>query len=235
VSECPGAPDVSNSAPHFPHRWISTMTLPVDASRAENWKEVEGDLAPGVLPRSTNVVCILCGEPAEGAPDECSERRFWLAGDAPGVPDFVPDDLESTEAGEPADLSAPVGFKSVTLRRGACFGRCPEYEVRLSADGTASWLGMSFVEPLGRHEAQVDQADVARLAKLLDRSRFASWRDEYVEPITDLPRYELIVEHAGGEKRVVQYASEEPPDFWVIATVIDGIVARVDWQPRSVD
>jgi hypothetical protein len=120
---------------------------------------------------------------------------------------------------------------SVTLRRGPCFGACPVYEVRLGSDGTATWDGERFVERLGRFRGEVDGNDFAHLAGFVERSGFFHWDSEYVGHVSDLPDYRLTVESAGGTKSVRQNGVDEPADFWVIAALVDGIAAAIDWTP----
>jgi hypothetical protein len=121
---------------------------------------------------------------------------------------------------------------SVRLSRGMCYGTCPVYEVIFSRDGTASWHGDAFTQRLGAFEGSVAEDDFERLARFIERTGFFGWNDEYVAPVTDNPTYELEVVRAGHGKRVVQYATDEPPDFWVIAALVDAIAATIDWTER---
>lgn len=47
--------------------------------------------------------------------------------------------------------------------------------------------------------------------------------------MTDNPTYELEVQRGRDRRKVVQYASDEPPDFWVIAALVDSIASRIEW------
>ena len=50
--------------------------------------------------------------------------------------------------------------------------------------------------------------------------------------MTDHPGYELEVVRSRVKKTVSQYATDEPPDFWVIAALVDGIAGRLEWTPK---
>ena len=125
-------------------------------------------------------------------------------------------------------------IESVTLRRGACFGTCPIYEITLRADGSAEWRGDRFVERLGRFHGQANPGDVAKLARLVDRSGLVGWDDEYMGNVTDAPTYELTVVAGRTTKTVRQNATDEPADFWVVAAVVDHFAAEIDWTPGAV-
>jgi hypothetical protein len=119
---------------------------------------------------------------------------------------------------------------SVSLQRGPCFGTCPIYDATLRADGTATWHGERFVERLGRHEGQINLNDFGRLARFVERAGFFDWDPEYAnDNIADLPNYYLTVERDGDTKTVRQYAVDEPPDFWVIATLVDCLAGDIEW------
>ena len=119
---------------------------------------------------------------------------------------------------------------SVSLQRGPCFGSCPIYDVTLRADGTATWNGERFVERLGRYEGEVNLNDYDRLARFVERAGFFDWDPEYAnDNIADLPNYYLTVVANGNTKTVRQYAVDEPPDFWVIATLVDSLAEDIEW------
>jgi hypothetical protein len=118
---------------------------------------------------------------------------------------------------------------SITFRRGACFGACPIYEVTLRSDGTATWDGERFVDRLGHYEGQVDLNDYGRLAGFIQRAGFFGWEPEYLANVTDLPDYVLTVVAGGKTKTVRQNGVDEPPDFWVIAALVDHLAEAVEW------
>lgn len=122
-------------------------------------------------------------------------------------------------------------ISSVTLRRGACFGTCPIYQVRLDSDGTVTWEGERFVERLGRYSGQIDAADFSRLAGFIRRANFFEWEPEYAGNVTDLPDYDLTVAAGSQVKTVRQNGVDEPPDFWVIAALVDGLAERAGLTP----
>jgi Domain of unknown function (DUF6438) len=118
---------------------------------------------------------------------------------------------------------------SITLRRGPCFGACPMYEVMLAADGAATWYGERFVDRLGRDQGQVDINDFGRLARFMQRAGFLDWEPEYLGNVTDLPDYFLTAVVGDQTKTVRQNGVDEPPDFWVIAAVVDGLAEAINW------
>ena len=65
------------------HRWVSMMTIAMTAEEASTWADPEPIEDLDVRPRSTNLLCALCGQPYEQADAARPERAFWLSvGDA---------------------------------------------------------------------------------------------------------------------------------------------------------
>jgi hypothetical protein len=67
----------------------------------------------------------------------------------------------AADPGNPAAGPAPAGGFELRMHRGACYGRCPVYELALHADGT--------VEYRSDGGTQHGQADAASLAALRQR------------------------------------------------------------------
>jgi hypothetical protein len=59
------------------HLWQAFWTVPATDDEAEAWSDPDRDFNPG-RPRSTAVICMLCGQGADSADEACPERAFWL-------------------------------------------------------------------------------------------------------------------------------------------------------------
>ena len=129
----------------------------------------------------------------------------------------------------------PEEIGAITLRRGPCFGFCPAYEVTLAADGGATWRGDRFVDRIGRYEGEVAAQDFLRVAAFVERAGFFEWDPEYTSGAVDAPEYHLVVHRGEQAKAVRQHGIDEPPEFWVVAALVDGLVTTVDWKPAPPD
>ncbi len=121
---------------------------------------------------------------------------------------------------------------AVTLRRGPCFGSCPVYDVTLRRRGRSTWNGEMFTERIGRYRGDLDRDEFDRLAEFIERSGFFDWKDEY-DPVgstvSDGSTDVLEVRRSGKTKTVSQYSTDEPPDFWVIAKLVEALAGRINW------
>ncbi|MEX0988964.1 MAG: hypothetical protein WD206_01525 [Actinomycetota bacterium] len=74
VDGCPGPLDRPAR-----HRWVSMMTVAMTPEEAAGWADPAPMEGLDVRPRSTNLLCALCGQPYEQAEDACPERAFWIS------------------------------------------------------------------------------------------------------------------------------------------------------------
>jgi hypothetical protein len=127
----------------------------------------------------------------------------------------------------------PLQITAVTLRRSGSRGFSPVYEVTLRADGSADWNGERFVLRIGRFRGQFDVRNFAKLAMFVERAGFFGWKDEYSGGGTDAPDYELAVAAGDADEAGSAERHRRTPDFWVIATVVDGLAAAIEWRAGS--
>lgn len=118
----------------------------------------------------------------------------------------------------------------ITLERTACFGFCPIYKVILRSDNTATYIGVRFVERQGTYKAYTSGFEY--LAKIIEARRYFSLRDQYTEPVTDLPSAITSVVR-GKRKTISNYGNSGPIELWEIETLIDGLIANARWEKVS--
>ncbi len=82
---------------------------------------------------------------------------------------------------------------------------------------------------MGDHEGRFNASEFADLSAIVERCGFFDWQDEYTEMVTDHPTYVLTVSRGEESKTVVQYATDEPADFWTLAALVDGVSMQVVW------
>jgi hypothetical protein len=119
---------------------------------------------------------------------------------------------EITRTGRPADGQARVPEKpfaasdSVELRRGPCYGPCPVYAVRISADGSVTWIGTASVRTAGNASGNIAADKAKALMEQFRTLAFWSLCGHYSQLITDHPTYKTTVHMGGMVKEVSDYA-----------------------------
>jgi hypothetical protein len=138
-----------------------------------------------------------------------------------------------------ADLSTV----EITLERTACFGICPEYTVWIQADGAVHYDGTSYVVADGERDGRISVEAVRSLVERFQETNFFEMRDEYTQPITDLPGMILTLKVGERTKHVLNYGhrrsiserARNSPDedvqeaLFVLGDAIDEVVGSDQW------
>ncbi len=99
----------------------------------------------------------------------------------------------------------------ITLKRRACYGTCPVYEVSVASDGSVRFVGQGYVQRHGVIHERIAPERWQRLLAAVDDADFFSLLRRYAphdgctERMTDQPSYRISVSRAGKVKRVVVY------------------------------
>src|SRR5437016_278368 len=65
----------------------------------------------------------------------------------------------------------------ITLERTGCFGPCPIYKLKITADGSVTFEGRQFVKHIGRTRAAISRQQVRRLLEQFDEIKFFNLED----------------------------------------------------------
>ncbi|WP_448134641.1 DUF6438 domain-containing protein [Stenotrophomonas rhizophila] len=109
----------------------------------------------------------------------------------------------------PARQADPID--QITLKRRACYGTCPVYEVSVASDGSMRFVGHKYVQLHGVAHATIVPEHWQRLLAAVDDADFASLQRRYaphygcVEGMTDQPWFRISISRAGKVKLVEVY------------------------------
>lgn len=134
----------------------------------------------------------------------------------------------TTAVATPAQQAPAAGtaYDWVKISRGACFGRCPIYTVKVLPNGFVQYYGQRFVTHEGLFEKQWPSAEVAGIFRDFETYRVDTCQNNYPVRVTDLPT--LTIEYSyRGETRKITNANFGPGLLTVLAKEIDA-VAQVD-------
>ena len=94
----------------------------------------------------------------------------------------------------------------ITLKRGACLGSCPAYDLTLYGDGTVIFVGHGQTAYVGEKHYRIDPGEVAELYDFIDTRRFWELNDKYAVGGTDQVFIDVCVADAARKKCVVDYS-----------------------------
>jgi hypothetical protein len=130
------------------------------------------------------------------------------------------------EAAPKAGKAPAQSLTSATMRRGACFGKCPEYTITINSSGLAEYTGKRNAEPLGVYQKNIGAAAAQALLKEFAQYRVDTCQDLYRVAISDLPglHYTFIIN--GKEKKIGN--ANFGPDFLIIMSDQMDALGKVD-------
>ena len=121
---------------------------------------------------------------------------------------------------------------AVAMRRGACFGRCPEYTITINSDGLVHYSSFRNATPEGDFEKNLGNR-ARKLLKEFMTFRADTCKDRYEPKMADLPGLDYTLTINGEKKRI--YNAHFGPTFLIsLSNEIDGL-GRVDstWKKVS--
>lgn len=125
----------------------------------------------------------------------------------------------------------------VELRRGICYGTCPEYSVTICDDGQVIYVGKSHVSTIGERRTYIDSQSLDEVLSTFRESNYLSLNDFYTNiSATDFPSYYLSITIDGKAKYISHYAGDEsaPKILYKLEDKIDEIIARGKKEKSSI-
>jgi len=109
----------------------------------------------------------------------------------------------------------------ICLQRTACFGTCPIYKIEIYTDGSGTYTGTRFVKNIGSSKFQLAKSDVNKILEFANKIGFSRLKDEYSEPITDLPTTYITIK----DKKIKDYTGA-PKELRNLEKLIDQLYQK---------
>ena len=156
-------------------------------------------------------------------------------------------DPPATHVGQPIVETSQL--TAIVLRRTACFGECPMYQVTIWADGHVDWYGQEHVGRIGAAKGAIDRGGFEQLAVALAASRFFERDDrgripveEHCEPHTycftgdvicsDTSATIITVTRGTTKKTVTDEHCTDDADLVALEKLIDTVAKTATWIAR---
>ena len=107
--------------------------------------------------------------------------------------------------------SAPATHELMaSIKRTACYGRCPIYELSVFRDGKVEYTGERFVKTTGAATWQITAADVAAIDALFASAHYLDMKDAYRSyNMTDMPSTITSYQLGNRKKRIQHYLGDD--------------------------
>jgi len=108
------------------------------------------------------------------------------------------------------------------MRRTACYGTCPQYEISIYDNGLIKYDGKAFVDKLDCFQAMLHESVMIAIKSKIKSVNFFSLDNEYVSPITDIPSIIVEVNLGQGIHKVTDRLNG-PKELKTLHSFIDSI------------
>ena len=133
----------------------------------------------------------------------------------------------------------------ITLERGPCLGRCPQYIVKISADGTVAFEGKSDTKVTGKASSKITESDLKQLVSAFEKMNYFALKERYTddacpEVATDMSSATTSFQFDGKQKTVFHYhgcmtkdSQSYPPGLNLLENKIDDIAKTEQWVRKK--
>lgn len=127
---------------------------------------------------------------------------------------------------------AGVPYGEIHFQRTGCFGECPAYTVTLRSDGTAQFVGESFVSNIGDYDGEVDIRRFGRLCWAIDRFKLDEFSSDFSGDWTDDATAKLTVKDRDNETvlQISDYGAHGPIELWAVHQIVDALASKIEWK-----
>lgn len=140
------------------------------------------------------------------------------------------EEIATTPSSTPNDNKI---YPIFTIRRTACFGKCPSYEAQILSDGTATYNGKKYTEKEGLYVARYVPSELNNLIGKARNIGYVRMENRYpIDPknmIADLPYTHTSYNDGKIEKRVANNY-DCPPELIEFEQMIDEFLDRLQWE-----
>ncbi len=135
-------------------------------------------------------------------------------------------------AGKPEPPKPPAPFVQVSLRKTACYGKCPVYELKIYSNGKATYTGKANVERLGNYEALFTAEKMLQLEARAAAINYFDLSENYPSSkigIPDLPNTISYLKIGEREKQIFNN-HDAPAALLEFEQFVESLVETLAWK-----
>ncbi len=115
-----------------------------------------------------------------------------------------------------------------SLKKSACFGKCPTYKLTINQGGYATFEGVANTNNLGIHGKQISEDQFKVLEEAFENSNFETYPTKFQSQIADLPS-NTIGFHNGESYKEISGKEERPEQVMQLQFLLEKIADSGNW------
>jgi len=142
---------------------------------------------------------------------------------------------------KPSEEEVSYVFKNVSpndslfasIYRGACFGRCPVYELKIYNNGLVVLKGKNFVDKIGEYVMELSPNEMMTFVSKAKEIKYFELDDSYDNKnVTDLPGTSTTIVIDGKRKKVYSRIGA-PKELKEFEALFDALIKSNKWVKRE--
>jgi len=117
----------------------------------------------------------------------------------------------------------------LTVKRGACYGTCPIYDISIYSNGDMEYNGIRFVEMLGPHKLSLKADQLKQLNNTMGAIDWKSYPDKIPSMIADLPGSTLI-NHSLNPEKSIWWNTDAPSELTDLRDLVGTYITNPTWE-----
>ena len=118
----------------------------------------------------------------------------------------------------------------ISMKRTACYGTCPVYELSIYSNHTATLTAEEHLDIQGNYSAKISDETYQALVDAFNGSDFFDFEDEYTSNMSDLPTTFIYYSDLRRSKKIRDYYGS-PEELRQLEDRVETLITDLDWQP----
>lgn len=123
-------------------------------------------------------------------------------------------------------------YKVASIKRTACYGTCPEYEMTFHSNLSVEFNGTKNVDMIGTYTSKISQLQLEDIKGKFDEIGFYELEDKYTSAATDLPTTWVYYSDGKRTKTVMDYTGA-PEKLNDLEGFLDQFIKELDWKKSN--
>jgi len=125
--------------------------------------------------------------------------------------------------------SNPYADSVIEMNTTPCFGACPEYDITIKGDGTATYVGKRHAPRAGEYTKQLPVEETRALFDAFAAVDFFAFEEKYTSNISDLSTTFISFSHNGQSKKIEDYYGA-PDELDKLENRVEAIAKSEGWK-----
>jgi hypothetical protein len=120
----------------------------------------------------------------------------------------------------------------VKMKRTACFGKCPQYEVTLFASGLVTYKGIAHSSLIGSYKSKVAKKEIDLIFTKANECNYFNFSDKYPTNGNDIVDFPVCITQLNynGKSKSIFNRNDAPKELVFFEKYLDNFFSSLNWS-----